>query len=90
MLTLLRGMKAAAGSLVLVNDLRRSAVGFALAWLGARLLTTSHVVHVDGPRSVEAAFSLQEVRTLANRTGMEGAIIGPRWPCRFLLAWRRP
>jgi SAM-dependent methyltransferase len=84
---LLSKMAAAARKLVVVNDLRRSAVGYLLAWLGCRILTRSPVVHVDGPRSVQAAFSLDEMRGVARRSGLESAVLQPRWPCRLLLQW---
>jgi 2-polyprenyl-3-methyl-5-hydroxy-6-metoxy-1,4-benzoquinol methylase len=87
---LLGSMAASAGSLVLVNDLRRSAAGFVLAYVGTRVLSRSDVVHVDGPRSVEAALTVAEVRHLAERAGLAGASVAQRWPCRFLLRWRRP
>jgi 2-polyprenyl-3-methyl-5-hydroxy-6-metoxy-1,4-benzoquinol methylase len=86
----LGALREAAGRMVLINDLRRCRLGLLLAWLGTRILTTSEVARVDGPRSVEAAFSLKEVRALADRTGMHSAKISRRWPCRFLLNWRRP
>jgi 2-polyprenyl-3-methyl-5-hydroxy-6-metoxy-1,4-benzoquinol methylase len=86
----LRALREAAGRMVLINDLRRCRLGFLLAWLGARALTTSEVVRVDAPRSVQAAFRLQEVRALADGAGMRSAAISRRWPCRFLLNWRRP
>jgi 2-polyprenyl-3-methyl-5-hydroxy-6-metoxy-1,4-benzoquinol methylase len=89
-LGLLRRMGGAAGKLVLVNDLLRSRLGYLLAFLVTRLLTTSPVVHVDGPRSVEGAFSMAEARELAERAGLHGATISWRWPWRYLLAWRRP
>ncbi len=76
--------------LVLVNDLVRGLPGLVLAHLGVRLLTGSPVVHVDGPRSVEAAFTPAEARALAERAGLHGATVRRRWPCRFLLSWRRP
>jgi len=87
---LLRRLEAAAGRLVLINDLRRSLGGFLLAYLGTRMLSTSHVVHFDGPISVAAAFTLEEVRQLATQAGLAGAVVQKRWPCRFLLSWRRP
>lgn len=87
---LLRRMAAAAGRLVLVNDLVRSRAGLLLARLGTRLLSLSPVVHVDGPRSVEGAFTVEEARELARRAGLRGATVEPRWPCRFLLSWSRP
>jgi 2-polyprenyl-3-methyl-5-hydroxy-6-metoxy-1,4-benzoquinol methylase len=86
---LLTQMRRLARRLVLVNDLVRSSTGYGLAWLATRVLTRSPVVHVDGPRSVAAAFTLSEVRELAEAAGMGGASVVRRWPCRYLLAWRR-
>jgi len=88
-ITLLRRMAGMARRLVLVNDLRRGLPGFLLAYVGTRLLTTSPVLHTDGPRSVEAAFTLPEVNTLARQAGLEGAVVERRWPCRLLLKWQR-
>jgi Methyltransferase domain len=87
---LLRRMAAAAGRLVLVNDLVRGRAGLLLARVGTRLLSRSPVVHVDGPRSVEGAFTIAEARALAERAGLAGATVERRWPCRFLLNWVRP
>jgi 2-polyprenyl-3-methyl-5-hydroxy-6-metoxy-1,4-benzoquinol methylase len=87
--TFLQRLTRAARHLVLVNDLVRSWTGYALACLGTRILTTSAVVHTDGPRSVEGAFTIDEVRTLASRAGLEGATVARRWPCRYLLLWSR-
>src|ERR1019366_9311247 len=86
---LLRRMSHASRSMVLVNDLIRSRFGYLLAVLGTRLLTTSEVVHFDGPQSVRAAFTITEARQLATEAGMKDAMISWRWPFRFLLAWRR-
>jgi 2-polyprenyl-3-methyl-5-hydroxy-6-metoxy-1,4-benzoquinol methylase len=89
-LAVLGKLARAAGSLVLVNDLVRSRRGYALAWLGTRLLSASRIVHADGPRSVEAAFTLAEAKALAEAAGMAGSRVARRWPCRFLLEWSRP
>ncbi len=86
----LRRMADMAAHLVLVNDLERGWPGLVAAHLAARVLTTSHVVRVDGPRSVEGAFTLAEARRLAERAGLSGARVGRRWPFRWLLTWRRP
>jgi SAM-dependent methyltransferase len=85
---LLRRM-AAATRLVLVNDLVRSHAGLLLARVATQLLTRSDVVRVDGPRSVEQAFTADEVWQLAARAGLSGATVEPRWPCRLLLTWWR-
>ena len=86
---LLRGM-AEAGHRVLVQDLLRGTLGYVLAWSGLRLLSRSDVAHVDGPRSVRAAFTLSEVRTMAAEAGYVGAVVQRGWPERFILRWRRP
>jgi SAM-dependent methyltransferase len=75
--------------LVLVNDLIRSRLGYALAWAGTRLLSRSWVVHTDGPLSVRAAFQPAEVLEMAERAGLAGATLQRCWPERYLLRWER-
>jgi 2-polyprenyl-3-methyl-5-hydroxy-6-metoxy-1,4-benzoquinol methylase len=86
---LLGSMAKAAQRAVLVCDLQRSWLGYGLAWVGCHMLTTSPIVHVDGPRSVEAAFAVDEISKLAVRSGLDGAVITHHWPQRWLLAWRK-
>jgi 2-polyprenyl-3-methyl-5-hydroxy-6-metoxy-1,4-benzoquinol methylase len=74
---------------VLVDDLRRNRLGYFLAWAGGRLLTRSHIVHVDGPLSVRAAFTIDEMRNLAESAGLSGVQFRKHWPERFLMTWRR-
>jgi len=85
----LRRMAAASRDLVLINDLRRCFAGWLLAHTAGRVLTTSPVVHVDGPRSVAAAWTRAEILALAQRAGMAGATYRAYWPCRFLLSWKK-
>lgn len=85
----LQRMKEASRELVVVSDLRRTRLGYVLAWAGCRLLSRSRVFHVDTARSVDAAFTSGEVRQLAERAGLSGAQIIDRWPQRFVIAWRR-
>ena len=87
---LLRALGAAAGRAVLVNDLVRSRFGYLLARVGTHLLSRSPVVHIDGPRSVAAAFTVAEARALADRAGLIGATFTRHWPARFRMEWRRP
>jgi SAM-dependent methyltransferase len=86
---LLRRMAGAAGQMLLLNDLRRCRRGALLAWAVPRLICRSDVVHADALASVRAAFTLDEARHLALRAGLDGATVERRWPCRFLLSWRR-
>jgi 2-polyprenyl-3-methyl-5-hydroxy-6-metoxy-1,4-benzoquinol methylase len=86
---LLRKMAHAAGTMVLVNDLERRPIGLMAAETVCRLATTSSVVRVDGPRSVRAAFTLEEAAELAEEAGLFGARLVRRWPFRYLLTWRK-
>jgi 2-polyprenyl-3-methyl-5-hydroxy-6-metoxy-1,4-benzoquinol methylase len=83
----LLGEMAAAGRLMLVSDLRRSAAGYALAHIACRVLTRSPIVHFDGPRSVANAFSVHEMRELCRAAGLAGAAVRlrARWPCRLMV-----
>ncbi|MEY3460306.1 MAG: hypothetical protein RL215_3463 [Planctomycetota bacterium] len=83
----LQRMRAAA-DLAVVDDLLRTVWGYWLACIGCQLLSRSPVVHFDGPVSVEAAMTLQEIRELALGAGMTGVQIRRRWPERFLLTWQ--
>lgn len=85
---LLGKMSQSANRCVLINDLVRSARNYVSAYCVARLLTTSRIVHVDGPLSIEGAYTIAEIEALARRAGMAGSHVAKRWPCRFLLEWR--
>jgi len=79
----------ASGRLLLVDDLVRGPVGYALAWAACRFLTRSPVVRHDGPVSVAGAFTLAEVSEMAKRAGLDGVRLTRHWPHRFLLSWSR-
>lgn len=85
---LLRRMQEAT-PLVVIDDLVRSAAGLFLAHVGARLLSRSPVVHLDGPRSVEGALTPEELQKSAERAGMVGACVTRRFPERMLLTWEK-
>jgi SAM-dependent methyltransferase len=87
--SLLARMNAAAGRLVLVNDLVRSRFNFLAVWFACRLLSQSPVVRFDGPASVRSAFTPAEALSLAQRAGVVGASVRATFPARFLLAWER-
>ena len=85
---LLSVMAARARRLVLVDDLIRSRLGYALAWAGTRLLSRSWVVHYDGPLSVQAAFTPSEILDLAAQAGLHNPLLERNWPERYRLCWR--
>jgi hypothetical protein len=87
---LLRRMADAAGHLLLISDLHRSRCNLALAYAATRLLTRSPVVHYDGPASVRAAYTADEMLDLARAAGLCGANVRRHWAARFLLHWERP
>lgn len=81
---------ASAARAVLIQDLRRTRVGYALAFLTLHTLARSDVARVDGLRSVAGAFTMDEVAGLAQRAGIANARLRPCWPERFTLSWRAP
>ncbi len=87
---LLRRMAEIAGRMVVISDLVRSRIGLFGAWAGCRLLSRSKIVHHDGPASVRAAWTLQEIADFAAQAGMTGARIHRAKPWRMLLVWEKP
>lgn len=86
----LRDTASAAGVAFILQDLVRSPFGLLLARVAPRILTRSEVVHTDGLRSAQAAFSLREVGEMAAAAGLTQARFTKHWPERFRLEWRRP
>jgi hypothetical protein len=82
-------MAGAATRAVGVTDLDRTRAGLALAWLGSRALSRSPIVHFDAVASVRAAFTRDEIATMARNAGLEGAVVRRAWPERWTLWWRR-
>jgi 2-polyprenyl-3-methyl-5-hydroxy-6-metoxy-1,4-benzoquinol methylase len=85
--SILSKFRLATRQLLLVEDLLRSQLGYALCRVGVQALSRSPIVHVDGPLSVRAAFTIPEMSELVRRAGLENAIIAKHWPERFLLQW---
>ncbi len=86
---LLRGLEQNCRSLV-ISDLRRSRTAAAATWAAVRVLSTSPVVHVDASRSVRAAWTPDELRAMAGRAGLDGAVVRRVWPWRMQLTWSSP
>ncbi|MDX1494528.1 MAG: methyltransferase domain-containing protein [Longimicrobiales bacterium] len=86
---LLRRMADACRRRLLVQDLRRTRLGYVLAWLGLHTLTRSDVARTDGLRSVEAAFTRDEVVELCHEAGLTGAVVSSGWPQRWIVRWDR-
>jgi 2-polyprenyl-3-methyl-5-hydroxy-6-metoxy-1,4-benzoquinol methylase len=87
---LLGAMRDAAKQAVLACDLKRSRTGLLLATTFSRLLCRSPVVHADGPASVRAAFTKDELVGHARRAGLDGARVRNVFPERMMLTWTRP
>jgi len=84
--SLLAGMRDRARH-VRVEDLRRTRLGLALAWGTLRAVSRSRVAHVDGPRSVRAAWTRDELSELAAVAGLDACRIRRVWPQRLELEW---
>lgn len=72
---------------LLISDLRRCRIGLVAAHVVPRLLTRSPVVHTDAVLSVRAAYTLDELRELADRARLISHTIRNVFPWRMLLTW---
>ncbi len=88
-IALLGSMARAARRMIIISDLDRCRIGYALAVGVTRLLTRSKVVHTDGPLSVAGAFTMREAVALAKEAGLDGAIVHRIFPWRWRLIWKR-
>lgn len=86
---LVRKMAQSASRMILINDLVRSRLNLALVYLGTRLLSSSRVVHFDGPVSVKAAYTVEEFRAMLQQADVLGAQVSARFPCRLLVNWKK-
>ncbi len=84
---ILKKFRDATTQAFIVEDLRRTVVGYYLAWTCGRLLTRSPIVHYDGVVSVEGAFSITEIESVLAAADIHTAKICKRWPERFVLTF---
>jgi 2-polyprenyl-3-methyl-5-hydroxy-6-metoxy-1,4-benzoquinol methylase len=80
-------MRRATQGLLVISDLRRSRLALAVTQVGCRLLSRSPIVHYDGPASVRAAWTADELRDFARRADLARAVITHQHPFRLLLTW---
>jgi 2-polyprenyl-3-methyl-5-hydroxy-6-metoxy-1,4-benzoquinol methylase len=85
----LKRCSKATNKLLIICDLRRSRAGYVLARVASRVLTPSRVVHFDGPQSVRAAFTVDEMITIAKEANLENVVVRRAWPFRLLLIWKK-
>ena len=87
---LFQRMHALANRVVMIDDLRRTSIGLFLAQTVSRILSRSKIVHADGPMSVRAAFTTDEVNELTVSAGVPLPEVHCHWPQRMLLTWSKP
>ena len=71
----------------LVQDLRRTRLGYLLASVVILLLTRSDVVKSDSLMSVEGAFTMAEAARLCDQADLGSAEVRPCWPQRYTIRW---
>lgn len=86
--TILKKFRDGTTQAFIVEDLRRTVLGYCLAWSCGRLLTRSPIVHYDGPVSVEGAFSISELQEILDSADMHDTDISRHWPERLVLSFR--
>lgn len=85
----LRELDRVADGRWLVVDLRRSRIALAaVLLLAATLWRRNPLPRRDGPVSVRRAFTPDELRSLLERAGLEGARVEGRWPVRLRVRGR--
>lgn len=87
-LNLLVRMARCARRAVIVSDLERSMASWCLVWLGAHFLSRSRIVHYDSARSVEAGWTVRELKSLARRAGLKNVTLKRAFPARVVLIVR--
>lgn len=75
---ILREMNRLARYGFILNDLRRSRLGYAAAWIAARVTTRNRLTRNDAPLSVRRAYTPNELDGLLRRAGIEHAVISTR------------
>ncbi|MGI8406753.1 MAG: methyltransferase domain-containing protein [Thermomicrobiales bacterium] len=71
----LREMDRLARTGFILNDLRRSRLGYAAAWIAAHLTTRNRLTRNDAPLSVLRAYTPAELSDLLHRAGIHHATI---------------
>jgi 2-polyprenyl-3-methyl-5-hydroxy-6-metoxy-1,4-benzoquinol methylase len=85
--TIITKFRDATTQAFIVEDLRRTVLGYCLAWSCGRLLSRSPIVHYDSVVSVEGAFSIAEVQEILAAADIQNTAITRRWPERFVLTY---
>lgn len=85
---LLSEMRRVSRRAMIVNDLERSRLGLAGAWLAAHALTRNPMTRHDAPLSVRRAYTRSEARDLATSAGWRGVSDRRVVPFRFVLVGR--
>ena len=83
----LKNLRRIARRRIVINDVRRSWIGWGTAWIGSRVLSRSPLVHHDGPASVRGAWTMHELASFAAEAQMNGATVRRSWPWRMLMVW---
>ena len=81
---ILRSM-ARVGRRVLVFDLARARLAYIGALAMTRVLRMDPITRFDAPASVRRAYTVAELRALANQAGLHGAQVAMRFPFRLSL-----
>ena len=70
---------------IIINDLVRNLIPYYFARLTGPVLATSYLTRYDGPVSVLRGFTLDEMKSLAERAGLRNVIVKRVFPYRLSL-----
>ncbi|MFN8594330.1 MAG: methyltransferase domain-containing protein [Thermomicrobiales bacterium] len=74
----------------IVNDIRRSAPGYIMAWGASRVATRNRLTRHDMPLSVRRAYTPRELRALCRAAGIPDARVSTHPLFRMAAVWRVP
>jgi SAM-dependent methyltransferase len=80
-------MKRVARLGIVVTDLVRSRVTWAIVWLLTRLTSRNRLTRNDGPLSVRRSFTPGEMAEVARAAGLAGAVVRRADPVHTVLSW---
>ena len=83
----LREMRRVSRRGLVAVDLIRSRLSLAAVWLLTRLTSFNRVTRNDGPVSVRRAFTPAELKDLARKAGLDGAVVRRAGLARMVLTW---
>ena len=87
---IMRSLYAACRQGMIINDLHRSRIAWAVIYVLTRMLTKNRLTRYDAPVSVMNAFIPDEMIAMVQEAGIEGFTVRRHFPYRIALVCQKP